>query len=518
MKVLIGNPVFRRPVGDDLERYMLGSGMRFPWSLLKHKDERPRYAMFPFFLSYTAALLEQDGVDVRVVDAVPLNLSDEEFTTRVAECAPDLLVLEPNSAVIDDVLALVSRLARERQMQVVLTGTHASAFAGQLLGDNPDVDFIVVGEYERAVQELVRALRAGRPVDSIPGVSHRNAVGEVIDSGRTNPIEVLDELPPPARHLFPSYFDPDMSLYFDGFCQKQPAFHMHTSRGCPFRCNFCGWVQVLYDSGPQRFFSPQRVVDEMEMLVKDWGAQEIYFDDDNFSSRPSHVEALCEELVRRGRPVAWSAMADAMGLSDKLLEKMAAAGCIGIKFGIDSADTSVLSETNKPLRLERLESIVARARRLGIKTHATVVFGLSGETRETMNETFDYSCRIDIDSIQFSIATPIPGTTMYRDLEEAGRLTACSWDELDGANTSVIQYDDFSRSFIEDFQATAHSRWLRAKLRSPRWALRQLRFLAQLTRNQGLSGLRKRLGRGMSLARGDAVAFTGDQPVRSLRR
>ena len=133
MKVLIGNPVFRRPVGDDLERYMLGSGMRFPWSLLKHKDERPRYAMFPFFLSYTAALLEQDGVDVRVVDAVPLNLTDEEFITRVAECAPDLLVLEPNSAVIDDVLALVSRLARERQMQVVLTGTHASAFAGQLL-------------------------------------------------------------------------------------------------------------------------------------------------------------------------------------------------------------------------------------------------------------------------------------------------------------------------------------------------------------------------------------------------
>ena len=518
MRVLIGNPAFRRPLQGNLERYMLGSGMRFPWSLAKRPDELPRYAMFPFFLAYTAALLERDGVDVRVIDAVPLNLTEAEFESRVAESAPDLVVLEPNTAVIDDVLSLVARLRRNSPMQVVLVGVHASACAGELLRDHPDVDFVVHGEYDVAVRDLVRALTGVRLLDSVPGVSYRDASGAVTMTGPPTPIESLDDLPPPARHMFPAYFDNNMSLYFDGFCQKQPAFHMHTSRGCPFRCNFCAWVQVLYASGAQRFFSPGRIVDEMEMLVDDWGAQEIYFDDDNFSARPKHVEALCNELVRRGRPVAWSAMVDAIVLSDKLLAKMADSGCIGIKFGLDSSDARVLSATKKPLKLERLESIVAQARRLGIKTHATVVFGLSGETKESMQRTFDYSCRLDIDSIQFSIATPIPGTTLYEELEREGRLVATSWDEFDGANTSVIRYDDFSREFIEEFQAAAHGKWLRAKLRSPRWALRQLRFLAQLARNQGLAGLKKRLGRGVQLARGDAVTFDASQPVRSLRK
>ncbi len=517
MKVLIANPAFRRPLSGGLERYMLGSGMRFPWSLAKRPDERPRYAMFPFFLAYTAALLEQDGVDVRVIDAVPLNLTEVEFEARVAESSPDLIVLEPNTAVIDDVLALVARVRRSQDVKVVLVGVHASASSEDLLGNSSDVDFIVHGEYDMAVRDLVRALTGLQLISEVPGISYRDR-GEITTTGPNVPIAYLDELPPPARRMFPAYFDNDMSLYFDGFCQKQPAFHMHTSRGCTYRCNFCAWVQVLYESGQQRFFSPERIVDEMQMLVDEWGAEEIYFDDDNFSARPKHVEALCEELVRRGRPVAWSAMADAMGLSDKLLDKMADAGCIGIKFGLDSADTRVLSATKKPLRLERLEAIVNRANQRRIKTHATVVFGLSGETRETMNKTFDYACRLDIDSIQFSIATPIPGTTLYRELEQEGRLDFSSWDQFDGANTSVVRYDDFPRSFIEDFQATAHSRWLRAKLRNPRWAARQVRFLAQLTRNQGLSGLKKRLGRGVRLARGDAVAFTSDQPVRSLRR
>lgn len=517
MKVLIANPAFRRPLTGDMERYMLGSGMRFPWSLAKRPDERPRYAMFPFFLAYTAALLEQDGVDVRVIDAVPLNLTDAEFEERVAESAPDLIVLEPNTAVIDDVLALVTRLRRSQPMSVALVGVHASASGEELMRDNPDVDFIVHGEYDVAVRDLVRALKGLRLINDVPGITYRDG-GATVATGPNVPIESLDELPPPARHMFPAYFDNDMSLYFDGFCQKQPAFHMHTSRGCPYRCNFCAWVQVLYESGQQRFFSPERVVDEMEMLANEWGAREIYFDDDNFSARPTHVEALCEELVRRGRPVTWSAMADAMGLSEKLLDKMADAGCIGIKFGLDSADTRVLSATKKPLRLERLEGIVGRARERGIKTHATVVFGLSGETRETMNKTFDYSCHLDIDSIQFSIATPIPGTTLYQELEQEGRLNFSSWDQFDGANTSVIDYDDFPRAFIEDFQASAHSRWLRAKLRNPRWVARQFRFLVQLTRNQGVAGLRRRLGRGVRLARGDAVSFAADQPVRSLRR
>src|SRR5205085_9201643 len=98
-RVLLANPAFTRDLDDGLERYMLGAGMRYPWSLLKRTGDRPRYAMLPLFLAYAAALLEQEGFAVRVIDGVPLNVREEEFLARVRESSPDVIFFEPNAAV-----------------------------------------------------------------------------------------------------------------------------------------------------------------------------------------------------------------------------------------------------------------------------------------------------------------------------------------------------------------------------------------------------------------------------------
>lgn len=503
MKVLIANPAFRRDLGGGLERYMLGAGMRFPWSLLKRREERPRYAMFPLFMAYAAALLEREDFDVKVIDAVPLNVSGEELLRRIAEIGPDMVVMEPNAAVIGDTLALLERVRAACGARTVLVGTHATVKAEEILQEHAQVDFAVRGEYERALAGLARALRAGEGPGGIAGVAYRGPEGKVIAQGRTSPIAPLDELPMPARHLFPAYFDTDMSAYHDGFCQHSPAFHIHTSRGCPYQCNFCDRIQVLFADNKQRFFSAARVVDEMRALAAA-GAREIYIDDDNFTGRPAHVAALCEELIRRPPGVPWSAMCDVMSLTAPLLGKMAEAGCIGLKFGLDSADARVLSAIRKPLRLPALEAIVAKARDLGMKTHMSVVLGLSGETRESLHKTFRYACEVDIDSIQFSLATPLPGTTYYRDLESAGGLLSEEAADLDGANRTVVRYADMSGEYLEAFMARAHSDWLRAKFRDPRWLLRQARFLSRTARSQGWRGVVRRGRRALRLLRGDA--------------
>jgi radical SAM superfamily enzyme YgiQ (UPF0313 family) len=294
-----------------------------------------------------------------------------------------------------------------------------------------------------------------------------------------------------------------MAVYRDGFCQHSPAFHMHTSRGCPFKCNFCDRIHVLFADNRQRFFSPSRVVKEM-LAVKAAGAREVYFDDDNFTSNKAHVMALCDEIVRRGVDVPWSAMCDAIVLTPDLLKQMSAAGCIGIKFGLDSSDTKVLHTINKPLKLENLERIVETAKALHLKTHASVVLGLSGETKETLHNTFAYVCELDIDSIQFSLATPLPGTPMYRDLVLAGDLMASGWAEFDGANHTVIRYRDISKEDIEAFMAQSHSKWMRAKCKDPKWLLRQARFTARATKSRGLGGVWERFQRALQLVRGDA--------------
>lgn len=517
MNVLIANPACRRKMDNGLERYMMGSGIRFPWSLLKQENSRPRFSMFPMFLGYAAALLEQQGFTVGVIDGVPLNLSDDDFEQRALAFAPDVIVVEPNSAVVDDVLRLVTRVCDQCNASLVVIGSHVTAEYRQLFAQYPAVAYGVSGEFEYGLLDLLQQLRNDGSVTDIKGAIYRDENGKTQSNGIAPAVEDLDALPVPARHLFPAYFDNDINAYHDGFNQLSPAIDMHATRGCPYRCNFCVWVQVLYRNGQQRLRSPSAVVDEMVQLSKAYGAKEIYFDDDNFTANKKFVDALCDELIQRKINIAWSALADAIALNESMLDKMARAGCIGLKFGLDSADSEVLRKSNKPLKVSRVDGLVKRARQLGIKTHMTVVLGLSGETRETLQRTFDFSCQLDIDSIQYSLATPIPGTQLYDGLKKEHKLNFRRWDELDGYSSSVIVYEDFDRSYIENFMMDVHTRWLRARLRHPVWVLRQTRYLARLTRVQGLTGLTRRLGRGARLLAGDTAKVGITQNKRVLR-
>ena len=507
MNVLIANPAFRRNMGEGLERFLLGAGIRFPWSMLKHKGKRPRFAIFPMFLGYTAALLEKAGLHVRALDGVPIDLHDEAFIERAIEAAPDVIIMEPNSAVITDTLALAEVLKQKTGAIIVMVGTHVTAEYRDLMKSSQVVDYIIRGEFEYGVLDLVTALKNNEDISQVQGLVWREADGQApvkVDYARK--VESLDALPMPARHLFPAWFDNDMSAYKDGFYQGSPAFDMHATRGCPYSCNFCAWIHVLYQDGPQRLREPAAVVDEMEYLAREHGAREIYFDDDNFSANRKFVSALCDELIKRNSNIRWSALTDAIALNEGLLERMAKAGCVGIKFGLDSADSEVLRSTNKPLKVSRVHDIVKQATKLGIKTHMAVVLGLAGETRESLERTFKFSCDLDIDSIQISIATPMPGTPLYQDLQRDNKLEFTKWDELDGYASTVIKYEHFSRQYIEDFVAHAHTRWLRSRMRHPLWLVRQVRYLGRLGAKAGVKGLFRRAERFYRIVSGDSTA------------
>lgn len=515
MRVLIANPAVRRQLDRGLERYMMGSGVRFPWSLVKKINTRPRFSMFPMFLGYTAAVLEDNGFEVYVIDGVPLDLHNDEFLEKAIAIQPDVIITEPNSAVIDDVMALQATVKEQTGAISIIIGTHVSAELHSVSRDWPSVDYAVLGEYEYGVRNLLIALRdsaehgcaehGSSEIEELSGIAYRVNGALKKPTGLAPAVTDLDALPLPARHLFPAYFNNDMNAYNDGFNQFQPTFDVHASRGCPYKCNFCVWVQVLFDNGKQRLRSPVKVADEMDVLVNEYGAKEIYFDDDNFTANKKYVSELCDEFIRRGSKIPWSALTDAIALSEPMLNKMAEAGCIGIKFGLDSADSNVLEQTNKPVKVSRVPALVERAKKLGIKTHMTVVLGLSGETKATLDRTFEFSSELDIDSIQYSMATPVPGTKLYKQLENEQKLHFVKWEELDGYSSSVIQYEDFSREYLEHFEYSVHSRWLKARIKHPAWVLRQAKYLARLTRMQGLPGLVRRVQRGVQLLKGDSI-------------
>ncbi len=166
------------------------------------------------------------------------------------------------------------------------------------------IDAVFRQEYEISFTEFVKKINEygfnKEKLKSIPGIA-LNINGEI---HLTEPqlIDPLDQLPPPARDIFPRNDRPDLFFYWDGFCQLKPAVQMHASRGCPFKCDFCLWNQVMYNLGKYRTFSPKRIVDEMEEMQK-LGAKEIYFDDDSFTINKKHVIDVTNEIKRRNLKV-----------------------------------------------------------------------------------------------------------------------------------------------------------------------------------------------------------------------
>ena len=499
MRVLLANPAYRLDLGKGWERYFFCAGSRCPWSLVKRSLERPRYAMFPFFLAYCAAVLREDGFEVAALDGVPLNLSTGEFEARVRAARPDVVVLEPATVSSAWVAGLAARIKSATGARIVLAGAHASACRLELLRQQAAVDHVVAGEYEFPCRELLRRLREGRNPEGAAGVSGRRADGSLYDGGFAEPLTDLARLPFPARDLFPSGDEPDLGLYHDGFCQARPAVQMHSSRGCPFACTFCVLPQVLYRGAGYRCFPASRVVNEMETVVREHGAREIYFDDDTFTGSRAQVHAICDELDRRRVRVPWSAMGDAMTLDEATLERMAGSGCVGLKFGLESVAPEVLRGIGKPLRPETLDRLCRRAGRLGLKTHVSVSFGHLDDTEATIRRTLRFSCHLEVDSVQYSIATPYPGTRFYHEAEQRGLLVEPQFSQYDPWHNAVVAPPHVARRFLERFQAGAHRRWLVRKLCQPGWVLRQVRLLRRVARGQGMRGLRSRVQRGLTL-------------------
>ena len=496
LRVLLVNPPCRHPLEGGLERYFVRAGCRWPFSVVKRPAARPLYTPFPFFMAYTAALLEADGFEVRVDDAVTRNATEEEFLQHASGCAPDVIISETSTPTIAVDLRIARTLKERTGAVVVLVGPHVSTFPGEILAEEHGIDYVLVGEYEESALKLLRALREGVIPQGIDGVVARS--GELtVPVDKPAPVD-LSRLPYPARHHFPLTSAPDLDAYWDGFCQYRPAVQVHASRGCPFRCNFCLWTQVLYRQGQYRTFDAVRVVDEMEHCVEVHGAREIYFDDDIFTGNRAHVLEVCEEIRRRGLGVPWSCMADAAVTDRQMVEAMADAGCIGFKFGVESADPELLKRIGKPHSLlKKVHDLCSWLASRQIKSHATFTFGLLGETTGSMERTFEFACDVDVDMVQFSITTPFPGTRYFEELETLKLAPSRNWDDYDGSSAAAARFDRLAADEVVEYARSAHGRWLLRKLRSPAWLARQARLLSTVYRAQGLAGIGGKLYRGV---------------------
>mgnify|MGYP002682090485 CR=1 FL=1 len=461
MRVLLANPPWTRE-----ERLGVRAGSRWPFTMAAGRgDKIPSYVPFPFYLAYAAAVLEQAGHDVQLIDAIAEGIDVETFLATVVSLDPAVILLETSTPSIQFDLALVrDPEVRVPRAQQALCGPHVSVLPVQTLEVAPEVDLVLVGEYEYTLRDLVACVEGSGDLSQVLGLAWRTPRGAVQVNPRRPLIQNLDELPWPARHLLP------MRNYCDSFAGlPMPSLQMWASRGCPYRCIFCVWPKVMYGGQKYRVRDPIDVVDEVEQAVDRYDLCSVSFDDDTFDIGKPRILKLCAEIRQRGLGLPWTAMARADTADREMLEAMASAGLYAIKYGVESGVQEIVNAADKSLDLARVKETVHITKELGVKVHLTFTLGLPGETQDTIQRTSDFAAELDPDSVQFSIVTPYPGTTYYDMALSDGHLLAEQWNDFDGAAHAVLKTEALTPKDLETALMRVRRQWRRRQVLRNFW-------------------------------------------------
>ncbi len=391
------------------------------------------YHPFPFALGYAASRLLEDGHTVKLLDCIASAISGDELREIAADFEPDIVFMETSAPSFPDDVYMMTALG----VPTIAGGAHASATCAEHIAAG--FAGVIRGEYD---QYISQALDLG---DHPWLATASNPEPEYAPR-----VEDLDAIPYPAWGLMP------MEKYNDPFCKGRTVTVL-SSRGCPLRCEFC---TIAPHQGKRNYRrrDPKAVCDEIAVLIERYQPDEIYFDDDTININRKHILALCEEYTNRDFGLPFSCMGN-VPVDRDVLEAMAAAGCRALKFGVESGDPEVLKQVPKEMDLAAVKRTIDDCRALGIQTHANFLIGLPGENRERALRSIDFAIGLNTHTLQFAIATPYPGTALYRRAQENGWLRFDSWEDFDPAGGAVMEFDDYTAADIEEMYALAWKRW-----------------------------------------------------------
>jgi radical SAM superfamily enzyme YgiQ (UPF0313 family) len=301
------------------------------------------------------------------------------------------------------------------------------------------LDYVIHNEPDDTVYELA----TGKAEESILGLSWRRK-GEWRENPERPFLKELDKLPFPKWELLPykKYAIPRSSNA--GPLAFLPIL---SSRGCPFGCHYCPYP--LGQGLPFRFRSPKNVVDEIEHLVKDLGIEYILFRDPMFSLRQDRVIEICNEILKRGLNFRWKCETRPDCIDENTLRAMAAAGCNGINFGVESAEMQIQKNAGrKPISRNLIIERVALCRKLGIKTFCFFIIGLPGDTAQTILETIGFALRLRANWVQFNAASPMTGTKL-REWAVSNGLTPDDEYSYRSSHEAMMGNENLSKAQIQ---------------------------------------------------------------------
>ena len=295
---------------------------------------------------------------------------------------------------------------------VVMGGPHATFLPEESL---IYADYVVRGEGEETIIELIEHLESGIPLHDIKGLSYRKGDAYVHNPDRPL-IQDLDSAPIPDFDLVHNW-------------REKTSIPILTSRGCPFGCRFCVVIQMF--GRKYRFKSIDRVIEEIREVASK--RSHIFFVDDNFAADRERTKALLRRMIAEKIHIEWSAQIRADVARDtELVNLMAQAGCFMVYVGFESINPQTLSLYNKKQTVDDIVECIKTFKNASINIHGMFVLGGDADDIKTIRSTQKFAKRLDIDSVQFLMLTPIPGTPLFEELMQQGRVIHTDWTKYDG--------------------------------------------------------------------------------------
>ena len=390
------------------------------------------FVLPPLGLTYIAAVLAESNYDVKIVD---LNVGEDQQS--IPHDNWDLVGITLDTSRYYKGMEY-ARMLKSRGTKVVVGGPHASFMAEEILGSG-SADFVVRGEGEHTMLELVKTLSEGGSLKEIKGLSH-TFNREVIHNPERTYSDDLDTLPFPARHLL------DMDKYRTSKLGTRSITSILTSRGCPYQCSFCASSKLAGTFWRAR--SVQSIVEEIQFVKNTYGYRAFAFVDDNFTLNPQRVIDLCQEICKRGWDVHWWCFSrvDTIVRNPEMVSLMYKAGCRSTYIGIESRNQETLDFYNKKISADISREAISILKENRIEMTASFIIGALNEDRDMVEDTLQFAKSLNPNTVSFTILTPYPGTDLFEQVKD--RIITFDWRKYDGIH-SVIRLKHFKPMQIQ---------------------------------------------------------------------
>ena len=409
----------------------------------------PQSLFLPLGLSYIAAVLEQNQYEVNVLDLQITKPNQQQLESELSRTNADIIGVTASTLTYwpaVDVIKTAKKVLPDSL--TILGGPHVTALPEQTLFEAPEVDIIVRGEGERTMLELADLATRGAlgNFSDVDGITFRGN-GQIQNTKDRAFIENLDELPHPAYNLFP------LERYNMNGKNYLPIM---TSRGCPFQCTFCLASKMCGTRFRTR--SPEKVLDELEWLRDTHHGDVFAFYDDTFTVDKGRASGICDLMKTRKFDLPWDCRTRVDQINKEILVKLRDANCKLIHFGVESGSQVMLDAMKKRTTVEKNAWAIKLAKEVGIGVAISVVVGYPGETKELLQQTFNFIKKTKPDFVYVCQAIPYPGTELLEILNNKGWEVSTDWNRFDEQSPvfknpllSPEKIDEMRGKFYDDF-------------------------------------------------------------------